>query len=309
MKSAVLFLIFNRPDTTSKVFEKIRKAAPPRLYVAADGYRRDVDGEIEKCDKAKLIATSVDWDCEVFTLFREDNIGCKYGVSASIDWFFEYEEEGVILEDDIVPCDGFFDYCDKALDRYRDDDKVGMISGHSIVNKNGFASVDKSECKFVYYALVWGWATWKKVWNDYDVSISSWGNDEKSFLFERFKSDVYVGIWTNIYDKVFSGSVNAWSFQLYYLMHKSNLFALVPPYNLIDNIGYGIDATHTVEAKPYWAGNSSDIDVSDIIFPDPVHNYEIDKMFHRVVFGVDYYYKIKFIIKKIFSFFGLYKIY
>ena len=90
LTSPVLFLIFNRPETTQQVFSAIRKAKPPRLYVAADGPRSDYSNEAESCEIARSIATNVDWDCEVKTLFRERNLGCGLAVTSAIDWFFEF---------------------------------------------------------------------------------------------------------------------------------------------------------------------------------------------------------------------------
>jgi len=129
LNTAVLFLVFNRPDTTKQVFEKIREAQPPRLYVAADGTREDRPGEAEKCEEVRKIATSVDWDCEVYPLFRDENLGCKYAVSGAITWFFENEEMGIILEDDCLPSQSFFWFCEELLERYRWDMRVGLITG------------------------------------------------------------------------------------------------------------------------------------------------------------------------------------
>jgi len=120
MISPVLFLIFNRPDTTTRVFEAIRAARPERLYVAADGPRMTREGEAERCAEARRIATAVDWPCEVKTLFRETNLGCRAAVSGAITWFFEHEEEGIILEDDCLPDPSFFPYCTELLAHYRD---------------------------------------------------------------------------------------------------------------------------------------------------------------------------------------------
>jgi GT2 family glycosyltransferase len=121
LKTAVLFLIFNRPDTTKQVFAAIRKAKPPKLYVAADGPRADNPGEAEKVEQVRLIATNIDWDCELKTLFRDENLGCGKGVSSAITWFFENEGEGIILEDDCLPSQSFFWYCEELLERYRED--------------------------------------------------------------------------------------------------------------------------------------------------------------------------------------------
>src|SRR5689334_9315101 len=111
----VLLLIFNRPDTTALVMEALRRARPSRVYVAADGPREGM-GEDERCERARRIATEVNWPCEIKTLFRKCNLGCGRALSGAIDWFFEHEEQGIILEDDCVPSQSFFPYCAELLD-------------------------------------------------------------------------------------------------------------------------------------------------------------------------------------------------
>ena len=135
LNTAVLFLIFNRLDTTKQVFEAIRQAKPPRLYIAADGARSSREGEAEKVQAVReYIIQNIDWECEVKTLFREQNLGCKYAVSGAIDWFFENEEMGIILEDDCLPSQSFFWFCEELLERYKDDMRVWHIGGSNFQN-------------------------------------------------------------------------------------------------------------------------------------------------------------------------------
>ena len=129
LQAPALFLVFNRPDTTARVFEALRAARPARLYVAADGPRPNREGEAARCDDVRRIATQVDWPCKVTTLFRDRNLGCRIGVSTAIDWFFEHEEEGIVLEDDCLPSTSFFPYCAELLARYRHDERVMCVSG------------------------------------------------------------------------------------------------------------------------------------------------------------------------------------
>ena len=111
LNTAVLFLVFNRLDTTKQVFEAIREAKPPRLYIAADGARETKAGEAEKVTAVRdFILKNIDWECDIKTLFREENLGCKYAVSGAIDWFFDNEEMGIILEDDCLPSQSFFGF-------------------------------------------------------------------------------------------------------------------------------------------------------------------------------------------------------
>ncbi|MFP4332877.1 MAG: hypothetical protein ACLFQJ_06210, partial [Campylobacterales bacterium] len=136
LKTAVLFLVFNRLDTTKQVFEAIRQAKPPRLYVAADGAREAKEGEDQKVKAIReYILQHIDWDCEVKTLFREKNLGCKIAVSSAITWFFENEEMGIILEDDCLPSQSFFWFCEELLERYKDDMRIMMVSGYNKVQR------------------------------------------------------------------------------------------------------------------------------------------------------------------------------
>lgn len=168
MKTPVLFIIFNRPDATRQAFEAIREAKPPRLYIAADGPRKGKEGESEKCQEARTIALKADWPCVVKTLFQEDNLGCKYGVSCAIDWFFKNEEAGIILEDDCVASQDFFRFCEEMLEKYKSHDKVMQIAGSNFQfgKKRGNGSYYFSQA-----LSVWGWATWRSAWMKYDKEI------------------------------------------------------------------------------------------------------------------------------------------
>lgn len=160
MRSPVLFLVFNRPDVTQRVFDAIRQARPPKLYVAADGPRKDKAGEAERCKAVQNIVSMVDWPCEINKLIRDENLGCKIAVSGAIDWFFRQEPEGIILEDDCLPHPDFFLYCDELLEKYRDDERVGLISGTALgdIRAKNFISGDE-DFIFNRYPSIWGWAS------------------------------------------------------------------------------------------------------------------------------------------------------
>ena len=123
-------MVFNRPDTTKQVFETIRKARPAQLFVAADGPRENRPDEAEKCAEVRrIVDNGIDWDCKVHRLYRDKNLGCKIACSSAIDWFFEHVDEGIILEDDTLPHPTFFQFCEELLKRYRDDERIMLISG------------------------------------------------------------------------------------------------------------------------------------------------------------------------------------
>ena len=155
MNTPILFLVFNRPDTTQKVFESIRQARPPKLYVVADGPRSNRINEASICDQVRLIATDVDWDCEDKTLFISENLGCKLSVSQGISWFFQNEEEGIVIEDDVLPSQDFYDFCEFSLHKYKNKPDIAMICG--------FNPVQQKDVSDAYYfsriPFLWGWAT------------------------------------------------------------------------------------------------------------------------------------------------------
>jgi ubiquinone/menaquinone biosynthesis C-methylase UbiE len=251
LKTAVLFIVFNRPDTTKELFEAIRKAKPPRLYVAADGPRADKHGEAEKVEQVRRIATQVDWDCEVKTLFRDKNLGCKYAVSGSVDWFFENEEEGIILEDDCLPSQSFFWFCEELLERYREHDKIMQICGFNPLNRMDI----KESYFFSKYGPIWGWASWARKWKgSYDVHMSNWPFIKKnnilnfSYLEKQWRYELF--------DKVYMGAINTWDYQWSFakMLHKG--YSIIPKKNLVRNIGFCLDSTHTKgKLNPQYANS------------------------------------------------------
>lgn len=244
MKSPILFLIFNRPDTTARVFEEIRNAQPPRLYVAADGPRENRPGEKELCEETRFIATKVDWNCEVKTLFRDKNLGCGKAVSQAITWFFDNEPEGIILEDDITPHSDFFPYCDELLERYRDNPKIQLITG-----RNNFFEGYSSEYSYYMssYFHIWGWASWRRVWNTYEYDTSKLSKEQ--FLLKILSRIPRRGYsyWEHIFNMMANHKCDTWDYQLYFNQILNDRYTIIPYTNLTQNIGFGGEATHTVK--------------------------------------------------------------
>jgi hypothetical protein len=245
MRSPILFMVFNRPDVTRRVFDAIRKAKPPKLYIAADAPRENKAGEVERCRVVQEIISKVDWPCEVNKLIREKNLGCKKAVSSAIDWFFSQEPEGIILEDDCLPHPDFFTYCDELLERYRNDERVGLISGTALVDMTKDDLLwDNEDFVFCRYFSIWGWASWRRVWADYDVSISTW-KDRRDDIAALTRNARLRTIHNANFDAVSGGQLNTWDYQLGYMMWASSRLAITPRFNLIENTGFGEDATHT----------------------------------------------------------------
>ena len=250
-RSSVLFLIFNLPDTTKTVFEQIRMAKPPKLYIAADGPRCNYPADHELCSKAREIALQIDWNCELKTNFRTENAGCKEGVSAAITWFFEHEDEGIILEDDCVPANSFFKFCDTLLEKYRSDERVRHITGCNLQRGQKWGS---GSYYFSHMTHVWGWAGWKRVWKDYDKKLAKFDREEMAARLRNIFDDTFVvESYEKIFDEVKAGKINAWGYQLDFTNFFNYGLTAIPNENLISNIGFRADATHTLDANSIYA--------------------------------------------------------
>lgn len=246
---AVLFLVFNRIDTTKNVFKAIRKARPPRLYIASDGARANRQGEHEIVDEVRdYLLKNIDWNCEVKTLFRGENIGCKMAVSMAIDWFFQHEEHGIILEDDCLPDHSFFRFCEEMILKYSDDERIGMISGDNF--QFGRNQIEESYY-FSRYPHIWGWATWKRAWEKYDADIKTWPDFKKRHLGTLNLSRRENDFWSKSFDGVFHKKIDTWDYQWVFSLWANGMLTILPSVNLISNIGFGEDATHTKGASIY----------------------------------------------------------
>lgn len=242
----ILFLIFNRPEETFRVFEKISEIKPAKLYIASDGTREYIQNEIEIVeDLRKNLIEKINWKCEIKTLFRNKNLGCKFAVSSAIDWFFENEEQGIILEDDILPDLSFFRYCSQLLELFKDNEQVMQINGYNPVNF-------ETENSYIFskYGTIWGWATWRRAWKLYDVEMKEWQNVRNNPEYDYFYlNKKEKKIRQRIFDKVFNNEIDTWDYQWAFakLLHKG--ISIFPVSNLIQNIGFHEKATHT-KVKP-----------------------------------------------------------
>ena len=275
LRTPVLFIVFNRPDPTNRVFEAIRKAKPARLYVAADGPRQDRMDDIERVAKVRKIATAVDWPCEVKTLFREKNLGCKLGCSTAISWLFEHEEQGIILEDDCLPHHDFFYFCETLLNYYRNDSRILTICGTNIQTnyKRGSESY-----YFSKYIFVWGWASWRRAWKYYDGKISFWPQWKDSEDWnEKFTDTVEKKYWKKVFDTVYSNPPDTWDYPFIASAWRKGGLSVVSSVNLISNIGFGEDATRTTDPS-YKDANLPVESIGELTHPKKVeHNKDKDR--------------------------------
>jgi len=244
----ILFIIFNRPDTAKKVFKKIQEMKPKQLFIAADGPRKNKPEDVELCKQTRKILNGINWDCELKTLLREENVGCQKGPADAISWFFEHVEEGIILEDDCLPSDSFFPFCEELLEKYRYDTRIMHISGAS--------ELPDYENPDSYYfsrlAYVWGWATWKRAWQLMDLNLTDFEEfKQRNILKDKVRNKYHRQDWIKNFKEAKDGD-DIWDFLWQYSLFIQNGLAIVPSKNLILNIGFDGQATHTSKPPHYY---------------------------------------------------------
>ena len=294
-QTPILFLIFNRPDSTKLVFESIKRIKPAKLYIAADGARKHKVGEDLLCKDTRSIIDLIDWECEIKTLFRNENLGCKIAVSSAIDWFFENEEQGIILEDDCLPNESYYNYCETLLNYYASDERIMHISGNNFQDGNVRGN---GSYYFSNYNHIWGWATWKRAWKAYNVDLSFLTETEIETLIEKqFDTKKERLFWNNIFKKVINKTIGTWDYQWTYAVWKNNGLSILPNKNMIANIGFNNNGTHTSGVDILGLSNMKTFSISNIIHPTEI---EINKKADK--YGLDHYFnpsKFFYLYKKI----------
>lgn len=238
-KVPVLFIIFNRKDRALESFRTIKKYRPTRLYIAADGPRVNKPEEKDICETTReAILNQIDWDCELFTLFREENVGCGRGVSEAISWMFETEEYGVINEDDCMVSDDFFNFCEILLPLYKDNPDIAQINGFDLK----YSSKQSNTYYFTSYPEIWGWATWKRAWVNIDFQMKSFPS-VRSHIFSRFsftEAIIHYFFWNRLYRHIKRGEkIYAWGFQWSIYVFMNRKLCINPLANLVINTGCG----------------------------------------------------------------------
>jgi hypothetical protein len=305
LNTPILFIIFNRLDYAKKVFAQIKKVKPKQLFIAADGPRASHPNDVEQCLKTRKIIDKIDWNCDVKTLFRDENVGCAKGVSGAITWFFEHVEEGIILEDDCVPDLSFFPFCALMLEKYRHTEGVFQISGLNYLLNNN----EKKNNSYYFSAHnpIWAWATWKRAWQKFELKLGDLEAIEP-ILYERLEHKEYVNWILKTYDDVVESRVNSWFYVWNYHFNFNKGLAISPKINLVKNIGY--EGTHF--SQRYWVQDMRIVPFSLNNFKHPVQiiqNKEFDEisfqnllaskttLFHRLY---NKYVRTKIKFKKIF---------
>jgi len=242
LKTPVCLMIFNRPDTTQQVFNTIRQVKPEKLLVIADGPRPNVNGEFQKCAATRAIINQVDWDCEVLTHYSDINLGCRHRVSSGLNWVFNTVEEAIILEDDCLPDVTFFRFCEELLERYRHDERIMAISGNNF--QFGHNHPDASYY-FSRYNHIWGWATWRRAWKFYDLEMKLWPSiRDTRGLQQILENPEVIAYWSRIFQDAYEG-FNTWDYAWTFACWANQGLTILPHVNLVSNIGFRADATHT----------------------------------------------------------------
>ncbi|MFN6569670.1 glycosyltransferase family 2 protein [Dendronalium sp. ChiSLP03b] len=243
MQTPVTFIIFKRPQTTEKVFQAIRQAKPRNLFVIADGPRNDHEGEAEKCEATRAIIERVDWDCEVIKNYSDINLGCAKRVSSGLNWVFSNVEETIILEDDCIPDISFFRFSEELLKKYKNDTRVSTISAQNV--QSGRRRTNYSYY-FSRYSHCWGWATWRRAWQHYDLSIKLWKEVQAENLLQDILIDPKaVNYWQRTFQSVYDNPTGiTWDYQWTFACWMQGSLSIIPNVNLVSNVGVGADATH-----------------------------------------------------------------
>ncbi len=277
----ILFVCFKRPQVALKSFEKIKSVHPKRLYIVSDGPRGNVENEISLVNETRqLILKQIDWECELHTCFREENYGCSKSVSEGVNWLFTKEEYGIILEDDCVAQDSFFQFMEEMLLKYKDDQRISVVDGSNGVESH--VEIPWSYC-FSKYKQTNGWGTWKRAWNQMDLNMS-WRNTayEDSIIKNMGYCAKDIKYWKYKLKLIDANEVSAWDWQWYFTTASFNQLAIVPKINLISNIGFGDGATHTT-----WGGIPDSYKATKelsfpLVHPDYIMPYTLfDKAYYR----------------------------
>jgi hypothetical protein len=254
MKTPVLLIGFNRPDMLAGLIDAIRPVAPTHVYVAIDGPRPDRPHDQDLVKRTREVVNEIDWECSVHRLEREENLGCKLGVSSAIDWFFGNVDEGIILEDDLRPDPTFFPFCEQLLERYRNDQRIFAISGCNYV-PDSFIGSDQRYASYRFSSVphVWGWATWRDRWSDYRVDISDWRKPKHIGRLWRWtrRNPASFAFWAGHFELVSRGIIDTWDVQLVFAALRRPGLTVTSNVNLVENVGFGGEATHTQRELEY----------------------------------------------------------
>ena len=237
----ILFLIFNRPEITKEVFNQIRLIKPKKLFIAADGPRKNNPYDADKCKETREIIQQVNWDCEIKTLFRDENLGCGVAVSSGITWFFEHVENGIILEDDCFPSLSFFKFCEELLLKFKDSNEIMLIGGNNFQN-----GIKRGPGSYYFSRLphIWGWATWRRAWQYNRFNINDLGDSSQALLEGIFSEKRVINNYNRVFQRIKANKIDTWDYQWVFSIWIRNGIAITPNLNLVSNLGFRNSSTH-----------------------------------------------------------------
>lgn len=236
--SPVLLICYNRPLEFIKLFNKVKKLQNRKIYIFQDGKKKNDSN----WDKLNSLIKKNKNKSKIKIKYLEKNLGCKYGVKTALDWFFKNNSQGIILEDDCLPSNSFFKYCDVLLNRFKNEKKIKAISGYNFMNDYK----KKYSYSFTKHVEVWGWATWRNVWREYDLKMPTWKIKGDKILNKRFRQNMKLKNAYKIkFDLTYRNKIDTWDHQFVYQVWRSNGLIVTPKINLVYNSGFNSKATHT----------------------------------------------------------------
>lgn len=286
LKTPVVLFAFNRPDITERVFDEIKKAKPEKLFLVLDGHRNEADKQ--KCDAVKKILENVDWECDVHRNYSNINMGCDPRVASGIDWVFQNADRAIFFEDDCLPHQSFFRFCDELLEKYKDDKEIMHISGDNFQDGNG-----RFKCEESYYfsaiSQSWGWASWRRAWQLYDADMKRWPEFKRENKFKKiFRNKAVITYWDTLLQKFYDKKRINWDGRWTFACFANGGLSIMPRVNLISNIGFGNNATHTKQQKHKF----NSLPTYPVDFPlihpkEKKINYVAEEYTMKQVFGVN----------------------
>jgi hypothetical protein len=296
-KVPILFVAFIRSDHATKVFNVIKQQKPTKLFMAVDGPRKNYPSDIDNINKIRELVNNIDWECDLKTRFLDNNLGCKHAVSSAISWFFEHVEYGIILEEDCVPNLSFFNFCSELLERYKDDERIMQISGNNFIK-------NKEKIKESYYFStlndIWGWATWQRAWQHFDLLMTDYEEYKKRKLLETYVGSKDIALWLEIYlDRAASHSAPIWSSQWSYAMARNNGLIIAPKYNLVRNIGFDGSGTNSQDKSWNYYSEFKTEEIGKLTHPKFISpNRVLDRLRFSVIRITDPIFTFKNIVRR-----------
>lgn len=254
LDSPVTLFVYNRPEKTRETMNQVAQLEPSTMLIVADGPRPSVPDDSKRVDRTReVVEEGIDWDCNLLRNYAKENLGIHDRFVSGLEWVFDRVPESIILEDDCVPSQSFFRFCDVMLDRFRDDERVMDITGHNVI---GEWKSDRQDYHFSNYGSIWGWATWRRAWELYDPEMNSWRENE---VRERLRDVIADKRQANyleyLYDKVSEGEIETWDYQWRFSRQINSAYSIVSSKNLVTNIGFDDEATHTRDSNSAFGGN------------------------------------------------------